>query len=132
MSKFKVYQKARIVPKYWDDKIEEQRRVARVRGVHFEQKPVTVHYIGNTFEFNPDAELPEHIARALSVRRWYIELVGKPYTKTEVNELPTDAKDEDDQKYGEMHLCKYCGWPFPKAMSRATHERRWCKRKDDK
>lgn len=131
MAREKLYVKCTLEPKYWTEKQDEFRRIANNRNVMYEPTPVKVHYIGNIFLFQPECELPEPVARVLVEKRWYVKQVGEPYYKLEPGEIPTDAKDEDDHKYGEAYLCRHCGWPYPKAMSRATHERQWCKRKDN-
>ena len=124
--------KCTLEPEFWNEKQETLKRIALGRGVMYTPQPIPVHYLGNIFHFDPECELPARIGRILGEKRWYIKVVGEPYEKQDVAvELPTDARDEDIYKFGEVYLCKYCGWPFPKKASRSTHERMWCKRKGE-
>jgi len=127
----KLFIKCTLDPKFWDEKQNDYRRVAHNYGLKYVPKPVSVHYVGNIYSFDPDCELPESVARELSSKRIYIKMISEPYEKFEIADDPTDAIDEDINKFGRVYLCKHCGWPFPKVNSRNVHERRWCKRKDN-
>jgi hypothetical protein len=125
-----IFIKCTIDPKYWNEKQDEAKQIAARSGVMYKQKPVSIHYVGSIYNFNPECELPYFVAKTLSTKRWYIKMVGEPYDKTVEWCDPTDAQEEDENKYGEVYLCKYCGWPFPRVRSRNMHEQRWCKRKE--
>lgn len=105
-------------------------RKANLMGVEYETKPKMVSYCGTPFWFDPYCEVPEFVGRELS-RRPDIALVEikEVPDSTDFPTLENDEKEEHDFRYGEVYLCKHCGWPYATPQGRNQHEKRFCKRK---
>lgn len=121
----------KLTDRAWNEWRESLLRKANLMGVEYEEKPKMVPYCGTPFWFDPFCELDVFVGRELS-KRPDIELVEIREVSEESKfstVVETDEKFEADFKYGEVYLCKHCGWPYATPHGRDMHEKRFCKRK---
>lgn len=124
----------KVKPKTWNEYQKRQQHIQSRSGRELKMVPMPLYYGGTRYVFDPTCELPRHIAEGLARRQngEIIEILEvKSVHEKERSVIMNDEKDEHDFRYGEVHLCKYCGWPFATPGGRGAHEKRFCKRKGE-
>lgn len=120
----------KLTDSFWATHIEKLRHIAERQGRKFQEQPRKVFFAGGDYDFDPYCEVPAHLGVRMA-RRPYIELVEfKEIIHQKVPVIvESDEKNEADFRYGEVYLCKHCGFPYATPQGRDMHENRWCKRK---